>query len=217
MTSRDPEGFTGDDSADPAPAHASGASAARSERRSKGRSRADSAQESQVSDTPQDAGSRDWTRRDAEPYEPGNTASLTHGANSERAIALAAVRVHGELLAVAPYLAEAKFLPAVNRYLRAAAREALLDDHIARLSESKGAGAVAPRVWEQVTAASRLAARLASDLGLDPVGHARIRALTSGAEATEAALSGLAARGRAIRAGRAGAELAATDDEDDEA
>jgi hypothetical protein len=44
-------------------------------------------------------------------------------------------------------------------------------------------------VWEQATAAARLAAELGSDLGLDPISHARIRALSSGAEAIEAAAS----------------------------
>jgi hypothetical protein len=133
-------------------------------------------------------------------FVPGNTdAVVTHGATSPRAIAERAEQVHAELLAVAPYLAEPKFAPAANRYLQAAAREALLHEHITRLSDEKGPGAVPARVWEQATAAARLAARLGSDLGLDPIGHARIRALSAGAEATEASLADLVAEGRRIR------------------
>lgn len=133
------------------------------------------------------------------PFEKGHTASLRHGANSPRAVAERAEQVHAELLTVAPYLAEPKFLPAASRYLQAAAREALLHQHIVTLSDEKGPGAVPARVWEQATAAARLAAKLGSDLGLDPIGHARIRALSVGAEATEASLADLTAEGRAIR------------------
>ncbi len=60
------------------------------------------------------------------PFPPGHTLSLVHGAESERAIAARADLVHAELLEVAPYLDEPKFIPAVRRYLAAAAREALL-------------------------------------------------------------------------------------------
>jgi hypothetical protein len=123
-------------------------------------------------------------------------AHLVHGASSERVVAERADEVHSELLQVAPYLNEDKFIPAVNRYLQAAAREALLHEHITALSAERGPGAVASRVWEQATAATRLAAKLGSDLGLDPLGHARIRALSVGASAGEGALERMAARGR---------------------
>jgi len=133
------------------------------------------------------------------PFEPGHTLSLVHGAHSPRAIAARAEVVHAELLEFAPYLAEDKFIPAVSRYLNAASREALLHEHITTLSDEDGPGAVPPKIWEQATAATRLAANLGSALGLDPIGHARIRALTSGAEATEATLGDLKTEGRAIR------------------
>ncbi len=132
------------------------------------------------------------------PFQPGHTLSTVHGAESPRVIAAKAKEVHEALLECAPYLAEDKFLPAVNRYLTAAAREALLDNHIQSVSASKGAGAVPLRMWEQVTAAARLAAKLGSDLGLDPLGHARIRALSAGAEATQAAMTDLRQRGAAL-------------------
>ncbi len=135
------------------------------------------------------------------PFEDGNTANLVHGAYSERAIAERAELVHAELLTYAPYLGEDRFMPALARYLAAASREALLDDHIAKVCAEKGAGAVPARVWEQATAATRLAAKLGSDLGLDPIGHARIRALSAGADASESAasLAELGAEGRRAR------------------
>ena len=55
------------------------------------------------------------------PFEAGNSAALVHGAHSARAIAAKAAEVHSELLTIAPYLAEPKFIPAVHRYLTAAA------------------------------------------------------------------------------------------------
>jgi len=132
-------------------------------------------------------------------FEVGNTTALVHGASSERAIAARAEQVHAELLTIAPYLDEDKFLPAVRRYLQAASREALLHGHVERLSAEKGPGAVPARVWEQATAAARLAHKLSEDLGLTPHGHARIRALSASAGTTEATLEDLASRGREIR------------------
>lgn len=140
---------------------------------------------------------------------------MVHGANSERAIAVRAEQVHAELLSVAPYLDEPKYLPAVSRYLQAAAREALLHEHITRLSAEKGPGAVPSRVWEQATAAARLAAKLGSDLGLDPIGHARIRALSVSADATEETLRDLIDGGRATVERRL-RELDAGDDHQDD-
>jgi hypothetical protein len=96
------------------------------------------------------------------PFEDGNTASLVHGSYSDRAINDRAVEVHQALLEHAPYLDEPRFLPTVNRYLQAAAREALLNDYITSVCDEKGPGAVPSRTWEQPTAASRLSAKLGS-------------------------------------------------------
>jgi hypothetical protein len=134
-----------------------------------------------------------------EPFQSGNQVALTHGARSERAIAEKAAEVHAELTTVAPWLSEAHFAPAVVRYLRAASREQLLDAHIAKVSAERGAGAVTPGVWEQVTAAARLAAKLGQDLGLDPIGHARLKAVASGAEISALWLADLAQEGKEIR------------------
>ena len=137
-----------------------------------------------------------WVRRPAQPYEPGNTAAVKHGARSDRIVALKAAEVHDELLEVAPWLDELKFLPAVSRYLQAAAREQLLHEYVTRASAEEGAGSVSSRVWEQVTAAARLAAKLGQDLGLDPIGHARLRAVAGAAEVTALTLADLKASGR---------------------
>jgi hypothetical protein len=137
------------------------------------------------------------------PFEEGNTASLTHGAYSPAAIEQRADDVRGELLTYAPYLDEPRFIPAVHRYLTACAREQLAHDALlARGMEAKGS----TRLLEVATAAARLAAKLGCDLGLDPIGHARIRALSSGAEASEAAasLAQLGAEGRRARLGAGG-------------
>jgi hypothetical protein len=67
----------------------------------------------------------------------------------------------------------------------------LLHDYITFVCDEKGPRAVPSRTWEQATAASRLSAKLGSDLGLDVIGHARIRALSVGAEFGTAAIERL--------------------------
>lgn len=151
------------------------------------------------------------------PFPRGNKLSVIHGANSPAAISARAAEVHAALLEAAPYLDDQKFLPAVNRYLEAAAREALLHGHIERTAAEKGTGAVPSRVWEQATAAARLAAKLGSDLGLDPIGHARIRALSVGAEVGEASLEELKAQGAATTGYKANAIESTTADGEAEA
>jgi hypothetical protein len=140
------------------------------------------------------------TKQRHPPWKP------VHGAESPAEIEKRAGVVHSALLEHAPYLSEPRFIPAVDRYLRAAAREALLHDYIQDVAAEKGAGAVPSRVWEQATAATRLAAKLGSGLGLDPIGHARIRSLSSGAAESEQSLADLAAEGRAIRERREAAQ-----------
>ena len=157
--------------------------------------------------------------RERPPFPPGNKVALRHGAYSAEVIAARAKQVHVELLAYAPYLDEPRFLPAVARYLAAASREALLDEHIQQVSAEKGTGAVPARVWEQCTAAARLASKLGSDLGLDPISHARIRALSAGAESSEAnaSLAELSAEGRRVRiAAEQRTAIEATAEDDDE-
>jgi|GEM_PF-1506494 len=133
------------------------------------------------------------------PFEPGNVAHLTHGARSERMIEARAAEVHEQLLELAPWCDRPHFLPSVHRYLRAAARERMLDEFIAGTVADKGAGKVPSRTWEQATAATRLAHTLAGDLGLTPLGEARLRAVAGTAAVTELSLADLMAQGAVIR------------------
>lgn len=150
------------------------------------------------------------------PFEPGHTLSTTHGASSPRVIEAKAAEVHEQLLELAPWCNQPHYLPSVNRYLQAAAREALLHEHITTVSAAKGPRAVAARVWEQATAATRLAHTLAGDLGLTPLGEARLRAVAGSAAVTEHTLASVAAQGRATVAGRAAATIETAADEDDD-
>ncbi len=121
--------------------------------------------------------------RSRPPFEAGNTASLRHGARSPRAIAAKAAEVHSELVRHAPWLSEDRYAPAVARYLEAAARERLLGDYISTVcgDPRKGPGSIPVRLWESAASTTRLAAKLASDLGLDPIGHGRLQVLAGAA------------------------------------
>jgi hypothetical protein len=127
-----------------------------------------------------------------------NIAHLVHGADSHRTIAAMSKVVHEQLLEVAPWCDKPHLLPSVNRYLEAAGREALLHAHITAVSAEKGPGAVPSRLWEQATAATRLAHMIAADLGLTPLGEERLRATAGHAALTERSLADLAEEGRQI-------------------
>lgn len=135
-------------------------------------------------------------------FAAGNIVALKHGARSERAVEAVAAQVHETIRDVAPWLDAPQFAPAVHRYLRSAAREQMLDQYISEIVAAKGAGKVPSRTWEQCTAATRLANTLAADLGLTPVGHARLRAIAGSAAATELTLADLVAQGEQAMAER---------------
>lgn len=134
-------------------------------------------------------------RREAEPYQPGNTESMRHGGYSPRAIEAKAREVHEALIEFAPWLNEAHYAPTLNRYLQATAREQLLHAHVERTPAEK----VPVRLWESVTSVSRLAHKLADDLGLTPKGHATIAVLTGAAVQAGASIADLAAKGAELR------------------
>lgn len=129
-------------------------------------------------------------------FERGNTLSLVHGAYSERAIEAKAEEVHAALLEYAPWCAEERYAPSLQRYLRAAAREELA--HRALMDNPK----LSPRLLEAATSAARLAWAMADQLGLTPAGHARLKVLVADATTAEASLADLAQRGAQIRARR---------------
>lgn len=141
--------------------------------------------------------------RPSTPYEPGNTAHLVHGGDSERMIEARAVEVRSMLLVVAPWLDVPEYAPAVARFLRAESRSLMLHEHIVKVTDTAGAGKVSSRLWEQATAADRLAAQLGNVLGLDPLGRARLQQATAGAELEAISLAQLAEQGRQTRAGQA--------------
>lgn len=135
-------------------------------------------------------------------FEPGNSAALKFGVYSPVVIEAKAAEVHAELLRVAPWCDEERYLPSVLRYLQATAREQLAHEAIANSSK------VSPRLFEVATACARLAWVMADQLGLTPAGHARLKVLVADATSAEAGLADLAERGRQIRERRA-AQLAA--------
>jgi hypothetical protein len=141
------------------------------------------------------------------PFEKGHTLSLVHGADSERSIAARAELVRPRLYEVCPWLHDTLDVIAVDRFLRAEARALMLHEHIVSVTEEKGAGKVPVRLWEQVTAADRLAAQLGNTLGLDPTGRARLQQTLA---STEAILADVEADGR--RARQSGAIDAGTSD-----
>jgi len=92
-----------------------------------------------------------------------------------------------------------QYAPAVARYLQATAREQLLHRFITETVAERGAGAVPSRTWEQVTAATRLAAQLSTQLGLDPIGHARLQAVAGAAQVTQITIADLVEQGARTR------------------
>lgn len=132
-------------------------------------------------------------------FQRGHALRRTHGADHEGTIEERATEVRAHLEDLCPWLAADEYAPAVARFLRAEARALILHDHIEATVASHGAGKVASRVWEQATAADRLAAQLGNVLGLDPLGRAKLQALTAGAEVQMATLADLSAQGRAAR------------------
>ena len=138
-------------------------------------------------------------RREAEPYEEGNLASLKHGGYSPRMIEQKALEVHAALTEYAPWLDRPEFAPTLVRYLEAASRERLIHDHIEKVCAEQGAGKVPVRLWESATSVARLAHKLADDLGLTPKGHATIAVLTGAAVQAGASIADLAAKGAELR------------------
>jgi hypothetical protein len=117
-------------------------------------------------------------------FEPGNELGLVHGAYSEHAIAERAALVHASLLEVAPWCAEDRYLPSVNRYLRATAREALAHDALMAGGSYRCAclrGQRPPLAWP---------GRWATLSGW-PAGHARLKLLVAGATGAEIGLADL--------------------------
>jgi hypothetical protein len=108
------------------------------------------------------------------PFEPGNTASLKHGADSPRRQRAVIEAIRPGLLEAAPWLREEAYTDAVARYLLCEARHRLLSDWITRTVRERGAGHVAAWTWAEANRTAALAATLGSALGLDPAGRAQL-------------------------------------------
>jgi hypothetical protein len=108
------------------------------------------------------------------PFEKGNTAAARHGAFSDRMIEERAAEIRAYLLGSFPYLAEDTFAEAMIRYCRAEARARMLHEYVMGLAERDGVEAVRPYLWTETSRAESNAQKFAQDLGLDPMGHARI-------------------------------------------
>lgn len=144
----------------------------------------------------------DWTPRAARNYSwpdatPGNFIAATHGARSPRIVSAKSDEIFAHLVAECPWLADERFNDEVERYLRSAAIEILLSEHIINIAATKGVSDVASRVFEQRTAAARLASQQGERLGLSPLGYAKLREAVGGAAQAEAGLAALEARGQA--------------------
>ncbi|HWE54779.1 MAG TPA: hypothetical protein VG435_04665 [Acidimicrobiales bacterium] len=131
-----------------------------------------------------------WTPRPAQPYEPGNTASLRHGAYSRRTINDRAEMVRAELLDQAPWVRDPLYATALDLAAEAVARAQLADD---ACRQRPGA-----RNLEAATSAARLAWAKLTELGLTPAGHARLKLLVAGEQQAEQAMAEVMAAGSAI-------------------
>ena len=151
------------------------------------------------------------------PFGVGNRMSVTHGAWSERSIAETAEEIRAELLERFDFLADPLFQPAIERYLRPAARarrlndwvEAVMDGEIEARPERKGGAttgvdAVPQRVWQALSQAESAAQKFAQDCGLDPIGFARIaKELGWAKQLSGQKVADLASKGRELRRGSA--------------
>jgi hypothetical protein len=108
------------------------------------------------------------------PFEKGNMVAARHGAFSERVIEQRAAEIRSYLTSSFPYLAEETFNEALLRYCRAEARSRMLHQYVMDVAETDGVQAVRPYLWTETSRAESNAQKFAQDLGLDPMGHARI-------------------------------------------
>ena len=95
---------------------------------------------------PQPARGYSWA-----PFAPGNTASLKHGAHSERTVAARAEEIRSLVTDAFPFLCEPLFGEALERYCRAEARARLLHDYCVEKAEAEGVEAVPRTLWQEAS------------------------------------------------------------------
>lgn len=128
-------------------------------------------------------------------FKQGNRVALKHGVTSPARVAAKAAEVHDDLTVFAPWLDAPEYTPVLQQYLAAESHRRLLWDYIQKVSDDRGVGAVPARTWEMSLAATRLASKLAADLGLSPLGKARLQQTAAGAELNTRSLGDLIAEG----------------------
>jgi hypothetical protein len=124
-----------------------------------------------------------WTPRPAQPYEEGNEAALRHGGFSARRIGERARIIVGEVLELAPHLAQDEYAFAVSEYAMARAQAELLTVAIeALIQSSTNVARLNARLIEAANSSRREAAAQRASLGLDPRSLAELRAISSAAD-----------------------------------
>jgi hypothetical protein len=145
------------------------------------------------------------TRKDGSPTLPARGYSWkpfepVHGAYSGAEIDKRALQVRHQLFDLAPWLAdEPVYVIPVARFVRVEARSQLLAEAIASKTDAQGILSVGSRMLEAATACDRLAAKLGDDLGLSPLGKAKLKAMTAAGEIGAEGLAELLERGRKAR------------------
>ena len=149
------------------------------------------------------------------PAEPDNKLAVSHGAYSPVMVAAKADELRPMVMKAAPWTTAPEFAGTLELYVRTLATALLGLEHIAKVTEEKGYGAVPNRLVESVNAMTNTAMRAGTLLGLDPRAKAQIQALTASTESSLAGLAQLAQRGQAIRERRDAALNAADTPSDD--
>lgn len=111
-----------------------------------------------------------------EPFQPGNTSGVRHGAHSKRLVGLRAEELHEQLLQRCPWVTDLDEA-AVARYTRAEARALALHSYVQRIlgsAPAENVPHVPAYVWGEVRQADQLADRLAAGLGLTADGRAAL-------------------------------------------
>ena len=116
---------------------------------------------------------------------------MTHGTRSPEHVALRAKVIHERITEVAPWVDEPIFLPALSRYLNAAAKESLLDEYVDRVVAEEGIEKIPVKTIEALNACRRLAWQLSADLGLTPHGRSALKKLSLEGESIETTLQHL--------------------------
>ena len=143
-----------------------------------------------------------WAPRPAQPYKPGNWAALKYGAHSERQWRPLADALEAWVVLAAPWTAGEAFAPTRARWARAEAQAQLAADWLDQHGPLDAEGEAWPAHQVQARAEAT-AHKCVAELGLSPLGMARLLGSLSAIDAGTAAdgLEQLKAAGQAIREG----------------